>query len=98
MAISATQYTASGFLGSAPGFNVPQRSPLGGEYVQITGSTGAAGDTTTYTPANGEVPVQVEGGAFTITSVSGATATIKALVALNNDAVVVRMLTRPRLS
>lgn len=98
MAIAATQYTASGFLGSAPGFNIPQRSALGGEYVQIQGTTGAAGDTTTYTPANGEVPLQVEGGAFTVSSVSGATATIKALVALGNDAAVVRLITRPRLS
>lgn len=91
MAIAITDFTASGQQGFP---KIPERSGLGSVLVTITGSTGVTGDTATYTPSNGEYPVAVQDSNFNITSVSGATATIKALRDLGNEAVTVKILTR----
>lgn len=85
MSIAAAKFTGISFAPDS------RRSPYLSELVQITGSTGAADETTTYTPQAG-TPVAIVGGGFLISSISGATATIKAKVALGNDAVVVEML------
>lgn len=85
MAISAAKYAGISFAPDS------RRSPYLSELVQITGSTGVAGDTTTYTPQAG-TPVEIVGGAFRISSITGNQATIQAKVALGNDPVVVEML------
>lgn len=87
MAIDATKFKDISFAPDS------RRSPLFSELVLITGSTGAVDDTDTYVPEAGK-PVAIVGGAFLISSISGAQATIKAKVALGNDAVVVEMLCR----
>lgn len=89
MAISAARYAGISFAPES------RRAPYQSELIQITGATGAAGDTTTYKLVNGGTPLQIVGGAATITAVAAdGTATIKALIALGNDAIVVEVLSR----
>lgn len=89
MAIAAQAFQG---INVSPDFS--RRSPYHSEIVQITGTTGVAGDTATFTPKMGK-PAIILGGAFTITTITGNQATIKAEVAIGNDVVFVEMLVQP---
>lgn len=74
------------------GQSYPERQTDGriAEYVTVTGSTGAAGDSTTYTTSFLQRPDRVEGGAFQA-SFSGKVVTLTASPALGNRTAVIKV-------
>jgi hypothetical protein len=76
--------------------NEQRRTGRFSDLVRITGSTGAAADTTTVVLPAGRRNSRILGGAFIVSSESvnlaGNTITIKAIVALGNDAASVEVL------
>lgn len=89
MAISAAY--GGGDLGTES-----RRSTRPSEFVTITGSTGAADETTTYLCRHLKRNVKALGGSFLVPSetvtLAGVTVTLKAKVALGNDAVLVELI------
>jgi len=76
-----------------------RRSTRTSEVVAITGSTGIAGDTTTYRCRHSHKNAQILGGAFAIsassTDLAGVTVTIKSVVALGDDVVHIEITGEP---